>query len=127
MKGIPVPFDIVKAPFVQKGDGIAVASVRPIIPYKGDWLLVETSTDTVYNYVSKENKLCPFLVKTPSENPEILLTMGAVTERYYFMQTIHSILIKEEDSLLSVWCMTSKRMQYSMLLCVMVTLLNCKV
>ena len=56
VKGIPVPFDIVKAPFVQKGDGIAVASVRPIIPYKGDWLLVETSTDTVYNYVSKENK-----------------------------------------------------------------------
>ncbi len=91
VKGIPVPFDIVKAPFVQKGDGIAVASVRPIIPYKGDWLLVETSTDTVYNYVSKENKLCPFLVKTPSENPEILLTMGAVTERYYFMQTIQKV------------------------------------
>ena len=91
VKGIPVPFDIVKAPFVQKGDGIAVASVRPIIPYKGDWLLVETSTDTVYNYVSKENKLCPFLVKTPSENPEILLTIGAVTERYYFMQTIQKV------------------------------------
>lgn len=91
VKGIPVPFDIVKEPFVQKGDGIAVASVRPIIPYKGDWLLVETSTDTVYNYVSKENKLCPFWVKTPSENPEILLTMGAVTERYYFMQTIQKV------------------------------------
>lgn len=70
---------------------------------------METSTDTVYNYVSKENKLCPFLVKTPSENPEILLTIGAVTERYYFMQTIqrYSILTKEVDSLLSVWCMTS--------------------
>lgn len=91
VKGIPIPFDIVKAPFVQKGDGIAVASVRPIIPYNGNWLLVETSTDTVYNYVSKENKLCPFLVKTPSENPEILLTMGAVTERYYFMQTIQKV------------------------------------
>lgn len=91
VKGIPIPFDIVKAPFVQKGGGIAVASVRPIIPYNGNWLLVETSTDTVYNYVSKENKLCPFLVKTPSENPEILLTMGAVTERYYFMQTIQKV------------------------------------
>ncbi len=91
VKGIPIPFDIVKAPFVQKGDGIAVASVRPIIPYKGNWLLVETSTDTVYNYVSRENKLCPFLVKTPSENPEILLTMGAVTERYYFMQTVQKV------------------------------------
>lgn len=69
------------------------------------------------------------LVKTPSENPEILLTIGAVTERYYFMQTIQKVFDfdKEVDSLLSVWCMTSKKMQYSMLLCVMVTLLNCKV
>lgn len=31
------------------------------------------------------------MVKTPSENPEILLTMGAVTERYYFMQTIQKV------------------------------------
>ena len=88
---IVLPFDIVKAPFVQKGDAIAVASVRPIIPNQKDWLLVETSSDTVYNYISKENKLIPFLVKTPSKDPEILLTIGALTERYCFIQTIKKI------------------------------------
>lgn len=90
-RNISIPFDIIKVPFVQKGDGIAVASVHPIIPYHADWLLVETSSDTVYNYTPKENKLSPFLVKTPSNDPEILLTMGTVTDRYYFMQTIEKV------------------------------------
>ena len=54
-------------------------------------MLVETSSDTVYNYISKENKLIPFLVKTPSKDPEILLTIGALTERYCFIQTIKKI------------------------------------
>ncbi|MDR1200652.1 MAG: 6-bladed beta-propeller [Tannerellaceae bacterium] len=88
---IPIPFDIVKAPFVQKGDGVAVASIRPIIPYHDNWLLVETSSDTVYNYISKENKLSPFLVRIPSKKPEIFLTMGTLTDHYYFMQTIEKV------------------------------------
>lgn len=91
VQGIPVPFDVVKAPSVQKGDGLAVTTVRPIIPHKGNWLLVETSTDTVYSYKPEENKLYPFIVKTPSEDPEVLLTVGAVTDRYYFMKTIQKV------------------------------------
>jgi hypothetical protein len=89
-RDISIPFDIVKAPFVQKGDeGVAITTaVRPIIPYHDNWLLVEASSDTVYSYVSKENRLSPFLVKTPSVDPEIFLTMGTLTERYYFIQTI---------------------------------------
>lgn len=90
-KEIPIPFDVVKAPYVQKGNGTAVASIRPIIPYHDDWLLVETSSDTVYIYKSKENALTPFLVKTPTKDPEILLTMGVVTDRYYFMQVIEKV------------------------------------
>ena len=31
-RAIPLPFDIIKAPFVQKGDMVAVASVRSITP-----------------------------------------------------------------------------------------------
>lgn len=88
-RSILIPFDIIKAPIVKEGDGTAATSVRPIISYHDNWLLVETSSDTVYNY-SKENKLTPFLVKSPTANPEILLTMGTLTDRYYFIQTIKS-------------------------------------
>lgn len=87
-RGILIPFDIIKAPIVQKGEATAATSVRPIISHHENWLLVETSSDTVYNYLSKENKLTPFLVKSPTANPEILLTMGTLTDRYYFMKTI---------------------------------------
>jgi hypothetical protein len=86
IRNIPIPFDIVKAPRVQKGDGVAVTSVHPIVPYHNDWLLIETSTDTVY--LLKGNKLSPFLVKTPSKEPEILLTLGVLTDRYYFLHTV---------------------------------------
>lgn len=85
---IYIPFDVVKAPLVKEGDGVAVTSIHPIIPFQKNWLLIDTSTDTVYNYVPKENKLTPFLVKTPTKEPEILLTMGPVTDRYYFMYTV---------------------------------------
>lgn len=43
---------------------------------------------TVYNYIPKENKLTPFLVKSPTANPEMLITMGTLTDRYYFFSTI---------------------------------------
>lgn len=88
---ISIPFDVIKAPVVRQGDGFAVTSVRPIIPYHDNWLLVETSSDTVYHYLSKENKLSPFLVKNPTKDPEILLTMGTLTDRYCFMQTIKKV------------------------------------
>ena len=53
-----------------------MTSVRPIIPNRGEWLLVDCSSDTVYNYVPEKNKLVPFFVKAPTKDPEILLTMG---------------------------------------------------
>lgn len=85
-RDISIPFDIVNPPRVQNGDGVAVASMNTITPYFDNFLLVETSSDTVYNYISKENKLIPFLVKKPSIDPEIFLTMGTLTDRYYFIQ-----------------------------------------
>lgn len=87
-RSIEIPFDVIKAPVVRDGEGIVVTSVCPIIPYKDDWMLVEISTDTVYKYVPSENQLIPFIVKIPTQNPETLLTMGVVTDRYYFMQTV---------------------------------------
>ena len=90
-RGIPIPFDIVKAPFVQKGDMVAVSAVRSITPYRENWLLVETSSDTVYRYTSAKGKLTPFLVKKSTTEPEVMLSMGVVTDRYYFMQAIEKV------------------------------------
>lgn len=85
---IYIPFDVIKTPVVQKGGAVAMTSIRSIIPYRKEWLLVETSSDTVYNYVPEKNQLNPFLIKSPTRDLEILLTMGVVTDRYCFMHTV---------------------------------------
>lgn len=87
-RGIPIPFKTVNAPYVQQGDVVAVASVRSLIPCRDSWLLVETSSDTVYSYQPENNWLTPFLVKQSSGEPEVLITMGPVTERYCFIRTM---------------------------------------
>ena len=94
-RDIYLPYDIIKTPCVHQGDGVAMTSVRPIIPNRGEWLLVDCSSDTVYNYVPEKNKLVPFFVKAPTKDPEILLRMGGVTDRYYFLDTV----LPGEDSL----------------------------
>jgi hypothetical protein len=90
-RNIYIPFDVIKAPLVKDGDITVSTAVSPIIPNHNTWLLVETSSDTVYNYIPKKNKLTPFLVKSPTANPETLLTMGTLTERYYFFKTVKKI------------------------------------
>lgn len=87
-RNISIPFDVIKTPFIDEGKRTVSSSVAPIIPYHDTWLLVETSSDTVYNFIPKENKLIPFLVKKPTNNPFIFLTMGALTDRYYFFITM---------------------------------------
>ncbi len=88
---ILIPFDVIKAPAVMEGDGVAVTSVLSVIPYHNTWLLVDTSSDTVYNYIPTEDKLIPLLVKTPAVDPEILLTMGTLTDRYFFITTMKKV------------------------------------
>ena len=90
-QNISIPFDIIKAPVVIEGEGTVTTGMRTIIPYQNNWLLVETSSDTVYHYDSKENKLNPFLVKTPAVDPEIMLSMGVLTDRYYFIKTVKKV------------------------------------
>lgn len=87
-RGISIPFKTVKAPFVRQGDAITATSVRALIPCQDNWLLVETSSDTVYRYRPNKNQLSPFIVKQSSGEPEILISMGPVTDRYYFLKTI---------------------------------------
>ncbi|MEL7585418.1 MAG: 6-bladed beta-propeller [Prolixibacteraceae bacterium] len=87
-RNITIPFDVIKTPFIDEGGRTVTSKVSPIIPYHDTWLLVETSSDTVYNYIPKENKLIPFLVKKPTVDPEVFLTMGTLTDRYYFFITM---------------------------------------
>lgn len=87
-RGISIPFKTVKAPFVRQGDAISATSVRALIPCQDKWLLIETSSDTVYIYRPDKNLLSPFIVKQSFGEPDILITMGPVTDRYYFFKTI---------------------------------------
>lgn len=99
-RGISIPFKTVKAPFVRQGDVITATTVRALIPCQNNWLLVETSSDTVYSYRPDNNQLNPFIVKQSSGEPEVLITMGPVTDRYYFFKIIEKKFDfqKEEDS-----------------------------
>ncbi|MDR1200024.1 MAG: 6-bladed beta-propeller, partial [Tannerellaceae bacterium] len=89
---IQVPFKTIIAMVVRREDGMAVASVDHIIPYHDNWALVETSSDTVYAYVPDGN-ISPLIVRTPSirdMDPGIFLSVGILTDRYYFMKTVRN-------------------------------------
>ena len=62
----------------------------PIIPYEGKWILVEPSSDTIFQYIPDKN-LIPFLIRTPSVQsmkPEEFLFLNLLTDRYYFMEIV---------------------------------------
>jgi len=64
------------------------STFHPIIPYQDNWVLTESSSDTVYRLLP-DYSITPFLARTPSiqsMNPEIFLFPGIFTDRYYFMQ-----------------------------------------
>ena len=58
-----------------------------IIPYQGNWIFGELSSDTIYNYLP-DGHLSPFIIRTPpilSMEPKRFLLMSNFTDRYYFM------------------------------------------
>lgn len=60
------------------------------IPYLGNWILVEISSDTIYTYTPNYVKK-PFIIRTPTAkamSPEVYLYPGVITDRYYFLQTV---------------------------------------
>jgi hypothetical protein len=62
-----------------------------IIPYHDNWILVESSSDTVYKYLP-DNHLIPLIARTPSiqsmNNNEVFLFVDILTDRYCFMETV---------------------------------------
>jgi hypothetical protein len=61
-----------------------------IIPYNGNWIFSDISSDTMYTF-SSDYSLRPFLVRTPpiqSMDTEIALIFRFFSNRYYFMETV---------------------------------------
>ena len=64
-----------------------------ITPFKGNWNLLEPSSDTIYTLMPDYN-LRPFIVRTPPVhimNPESFLVLKLVSDRYYFMESIKNV------------------------------------
>jgi len=96
-KEINVPFTEKKQLRAVKKEGKMTYSIspgphRPIIPYKGNWLLLEFSSDTVYSLLP-DNSLRPFMVRTPpvqSMNPETMFILRLMSDNYYFMEAVEN-------------------------------------
>ena len=66
---------------------------RTIIPFNGNWLLAELSTDTIFSLLP-DYSLRPFIIRTPpiqSMHPEEFLYLRLLSDRYYFMETIRNV------------------------------------
>ena len=93
IKEIKIPFKEKKAIRQISSDRIVSSGhYREIIPFKGNWMLLEVSSDTVYTFLS-DYSLRPFLVRTPSiqsMKPEVMLIFRFLSDRYIFMETIRN-------------------------------------
>ena len=95
-KEIQIPYKVKKSTVLTVTDeakGVTISNAtrnEELIPYFGDWLLVDPSSDTIYKS-APDFSLTPFIVRTPSIQsmiPEIFLFPGVFTDRYYFLQTV---------------------------------------
>ena len=104
-KEIKVPFKEKKV-FIQllKYEG-GIRTAGPgnysrITPFKGNWILLEPSSDTIYTLMP-DCSLRPFIAKTPpvhTLDPEFYLILKLVSDRYYFMESIKNVYdFKKEE------------------------------
>lgn len=91
LKEIEIPMEGRKSPIIIWREGEMIYSMGPgnktIIPYKGDMILTEASSDTVYRY-TRDHRLIPFMARTPSihsMDPEAFLLPGVITDEYCFV------------------------------------------
>lgn len=87
---IRIPFTEFETPVVTQGELTVSPEFYQTFPNQGNWALVNTSSDTVYNY-SQDTHLSPFMVRTPSIHamePQVFLFPGILTNRYYFMRAM---------------------------------------
>lgn len=92
---ISIPFNEIKNPVARDGEAWAApipTAVYQLIPDHASWVLMDTSSDTMYHYSPDANTTIPFIVRTPSihtmEPPELFLIPSVFTDRYYFMSVL---------------------------------------
>jgi len=100
---------------------------RTIIPFKGNWMLLDLSSDTVYTFLPDYN-LRPFLVRTPSVhsmNLKVHVLLSFLSDRYFFMEKMnHEYDMKKIQAfpeLLSS-CTTGRKRLFLSILCTMETI-----
>lgn len=87
---IKTPFKEIKLPIAMKDEYVIMPEYHQTFPALSNWALVNTSSDTIYNY-SPEGSLTPMIVRTPSIQSmevEVFLFPTVITDRYCFMRTI---------------------------------------
>jgi hypothetical protein len=98
-KEIKIPYKekklLIKSLKTTNGETLAgPGPYRSISSYNGKWILLEVSSDTVFQLSPSDYSLRPFIVRTPpiqSMNPEDFLILRTMSDRYYFMEAIKNI------------------------------------
>ena len=93
VRPLPVSFDEIHAPVsLRRENGrmvsMLVSHLPAIVPNRGNWLLVETSSDTVYNYLTDGQRMEPFLLRKTTEDFDRMLGIGVMADRYWFMERV---------------------------------------
>ena len=82
---------MIKTPVIIEEEGSITPGFYLTIPNQKDWVIMRTSSDTIYNYSTDDNTIIPIITRTPtiqSMNPEIFLFPVVITDRYCFMKTM---------------------------------------
>ena len=92
IRKIQFPFEKIISPVVVIEVQMPSASAwYTLVPDHGNWILTEISSDTIYRFSPGDNRISPFIVRTPSihsMDPGVLLYVSFLTDRYYFMETV---------------------------------------
>lgn len=96
-KKIDIPFEVskslVKLQFDEANNrvnGMAPDPYNTILPFNGGKILLDVFSDTIYTFMPNKT-LRPFIVRTPSVksmDPEVVLILRLLSDRYYFMETV---------------------------------------
>lgn len=96
-KKIDIPFEVskslVKLQFDEANNrvsGMAPDPYNTILSFNGGKILLDVFSDTIYTFMPNKT-LHPFIVRTPSVksmDPEVVLILRLLSDRYYFMETV---------------------------------------
>lgn len=87
---IRIPYKEMETPVIKKDEFVVSPEFHLTYPTHTDWVLVNTSSDTLYRY-SPDGNISPLIARTPSIHAmetQIFLFPTVITDRYYFMRTM---------------------------------------